>query len=201
MRILCVLAIFLGAAAPGAFAQEDPDKPPAKQTFTGHRGVVMSLVFTPDGKSIVAAGGDENTVRVWDVATGKSEAWPAHPDLVRKVVLTPDSKTAAVSCRDGNVYLREFPSGKELHKLKRGGDVSGLAFSPDGTLLATLSSDQGNTSPTVVRLWDVSTGKKVLSWKAHNVWAHGVAFSPDGKTLATGGDDKLIHLWELPARK
>jgi WD40 repeat protein len=75
----------------------------------------------------------------------------------------------------------------------------GLALSADGKLLATLSSDQGNTSSTIVRLWDVDTGKKLLAWKAHNVWAHGAAFSPDGPTRATGGDDKLIHLWELPA--
>ena len=65
------------------------------------------------------------------------------------------------------------------------------AFSPDGTKLATASSDH------TARLWDVATGQvqEVLSGHEDNVWT--LAFSPDGTTLATGSSDGTARLWDV----
>src|ERR1019366_8661077 len=67
--------------------------------------------------------------------------------------------------------------------------VWALAFSPDGTRLATACSDRA------VRIWDTSDGKCVRTLRGHadEVWS--VAFSPDGKTLASGGKDGSVMLW------
>jgi WD40 repeat protein len=71
------------------------------------------------------------------------------------------------------------------------GNVLSVAFSPDGKTLVK-SDEQGWIS-----LWQVETGKQLLSFRAHSYWVFSVAFSPDGKTLASGGLDRTVKLWDL----
>jgi WD40 repeat protein len=68
-------------------------------------------------------------------------------------------------------------------------EVYGVAFSPDGTLLATASKD------TTVRLWRVADGAPLHILTGHTDWVWGVAFSPDGSLLATTGGDGTIRFW------
>src|SRR5919202_1832355 len=70
------------------------------------------------------------------------------------------------------------------------GTVFAVAFSPDGKLLATGGSDG------VVRCWEVTSGRELLTCKGHSNVVASVAFSPDGKTLASGSDDRTIKLWD-----
>jgi WD40 repeat protein len=68
--------------------------------------------------------------------------------------------------------------------------VWGVAFSPDGTLLATTSSDR------TARLWNASTGAAVRTLAGHGQAVYRVAFSPDGSLIATASGDKTARLWE-----
>jgi DNA-binding beta-propeller fold protein YncE len=70
------------------------------------------------------------------------------------------------------------------------GDVTGLAFSPDSLLLATVGSDK------TARLWDPATGKHVRTLKGHSHVVQGVAFSPHGRLLATASHDTTVRLWD-----
>ena len=68
--------------------------------------------------------------------------------------------------------------------------VCGVAFSPDGRLLATASHDK------TARLWDPFTGDCLRTLTGHDSSVWGVAFSADGRLLATAGDDKTARLWD-----
>jgi WD40 repeat protein/serine/threonine protein kinase len=76
-----------------------------------------------------------------------------------------------------------------------GGVIYCVAFSPDGTQLASASSDH------TIRLWDVLTGRELAVLQGHTGQVNNVAFSPDGKELASWGDDRKAHFWDVAARK
>jgi len=75
------------------------------------------------------------------------------------------------------------------------GQITGVAFSADGKLLATSGEDWA------VRLWDAATVKEVASLQGHTDAVLSVAFSPDGKTVASGSRDGTARLWDVAALK
>ncbi|MFV2196673.1 protein kinase domain-containing protein [Nocardiopsis sp. LOL_012] len=86
---------------------------------------------------------------------------------------------------------RGEPGGRSATVLtEHDGRVRSVAFSPDGTLLASGSDD------TTARLWSAKTGEHLAVLSGHRDWVRSVAFSPDGTLLATGGDDATVHLWD-----
>ena len=73
--------------------------------------------------------------------------------------------------------------------------VCSVAWSNDGKILASGSEDE------TIKLWEVNTGREILSMFGHSGYVNSVAFSPDGKILASGSDDKTIRLWEVKTGK
>jgi WD40 repeat protein len=164
----------------------------------GHDGAVVALVFAGDGRTLTSASGDDRTVRVWDVATGKELSRAVHDDFRGAVALSADGKTLVVQTEEAAVRLLDAASGKERFALTKGPRedeaymAAGTAISTDGRFLATVG---GWKAPLLV--WDVGTRKRLRPPGGHPQWMNVVALAPDGRTAVTGGSDGAVYFWDV----
>ena len=161
-----------------------------------HFGSVNSVSFSPDGKLLVT-GSNDNSLRLWDVASGKAlKTFEGHQGRVNSVAFSPDGKQLASGSGDNSLRLWDVASGKVLKTFEGHQDwVMSVAFSPDGKLVASGSDDSS------LRLWDVASGKALKTFEGHQGSVMSVAFSPDGKRLASGSGDNSLRLWDVASRK
>lgn len=175
---------------PSAFT-ELPAVPPTPILPLGHAGPVKAVDFSPDGRLLASGAGDE-TLCLWDLATGKPlSILVGHDDWVLDLAFSPDGRLLVSGSHDRTLRLWNPATGEHLRILEGHGDsVTSVAFSPDGRLLASGSQDK------TLRLWDPATGKPLLrTLEGHDGPVLSIDFSPDGRLLASGSRDKTLRLW------
>lgn len=91
----------------------------------------------------------------------------------------------------------EIPAGFRLRHTLSGhkGRISKIAWSPDGTKIASASNDY------TVRIWDATTGECLTILKGHSKEVRTVTWSPDGSQLASGSRDMHVLIWDVPTGK
>jgi WD40 repeat protein len=185
-------------------AKEGASPPPVKAVrplvIKGHTNTVYAVTFSPDGKWIGTGSGD-NTIRIWDAATGERKARIPHTNPVYCIAFSPDSKTLASGGSDGAVTLWDVASGEKKKTLPdvTSGAVVWIRFAPDGHAVATFGLREVRTTDPVI--WDVTSGKQLASLQGHTDKVNALAFSPDGKTVVTVSKDSTIRLWDAVSGK
>ncbi len=195
----------------GTVLLADTETGKLKHTFNGTSQSISTLAYSPDGTML--ATGSADTLRLWDTQTGTvllppmdTSGEPSH------ITFSRDGELVACignTYSDQHLHTYETASGKQLHSIKvfthtllgyssnqpnleieHSRWVNSIAFSPDGTTIASCAADNA------IRFWDVDNGTHLRKIETHEYRISDIAFSPDGQTI-TGISYGFIHQWNV----
>jgi serine/threonine protein kinase len=157
---------------------------------------VLSVAFSPDSRWLLA-GGDENCMRLYDVATGvEVHRFVGHAGYVQSVAFSPDGRRILSGAQDKTVRLWDAATATELRRFTGLGEaVSSVAFSTDGRLALSASGDK------TIRVWEVETGDEVGRLQGHTATVQQAVFSPDTRWVLSIAEDGTMRLWERETGK
>ncbi|KIL89218.1 vegetatible incompatibility protein het-e-1 [Fusarium avenaceum] len=168
----------------------DKDWDNCLQTLEGHNRAVMSVAVSPNNQ-LIASGGDDKMVKIWDITTGLCQhTLEDHDDPIHSITFLPDGRSLASA--SNTIKIWDTKTGLCLRTLE-GHDkaVRSVASSPDGQCLASGSLDQ------TIKIWSSKTGKCLKTLDSHSGVVLSVAFSPNNQRLVSGSSDNTIKIWDM----
>lgn len=166
--------MLVSVGAEGSLAVWDADTGALDCRLMGHIGPVYTCAVSPANSELVATGGEDHTVRLWDLR-----------DVEPNTQAAKQSREKAIGLNLAHFTLK----GHE-------GAVSMVRFSVDGKLLASASKDCD------IRIWVPNLENPVLCAKfnAHEAWIRDIAWSFDQTYLFSASSDGMVYAWEVPKK-
>jgi WD40 repeat protein len=192
----------------GAIHLFDLPEGKAAGKLTGHTDWILSVAFSPDGTRL-ASGGQDGQILLWELPGAKKllafsfRPAPAPNTPVPPIVpitatcFRPDGKALAAGDSAGQIHLLNPIDGKLIRTMQSGhaSAVSGLAFHPSGSVLASSGKDR------VIKLWNPDNGQALANLEGHTSWVQGVVFLEKGTRLASVSTDQTVRVWDLTPKK
>ena len=190
-------AAFADAFGNVVIAEISPDGVPQKITELGDPEATSStaLAFNADGSVLFSASNDH--IVQWDMETGQQIGSLTVGGPVIDIALNSDGTAVAVGSDNSEtemsiIQIWDIQTGKlETALGTQKGRITSITFSPDGTLIASGSTEE------MIYIWDVKSQKQIAEFKGQTGWGKSLAFSPDSALLASGGNDGVVRLWSI----
>ena len=160
----------------------------------GVNDIVDSVVFSPDGQTLISVNVNDDVINFWDVVSGEHiKTISSPPASTDKVIFSPNGKTLASTGRDGTVRFWDVASNTHLRSITGYANMfTDMEYSPDGSTLALVSSMKR------LRLWDTQTRELLRTYSPNPKRITCITYAPDSITLACGGGDSTedtVWLW------
>jgi hypothetical protein len=160
------------------------------RTLEGHTGEIRALAISADGRQALS-GSVDNTMRLWNLESGKDQVFRGHLKQVWGVAFVPGGRYVLSASWDGTVKMWDANTSKEVYSFSHPIDVNTVTVSKDGKWMLTGCDDKH------MRLWDLGKREDVKKYAPHSNFCYACAFSADGMLVASGSADKSAQVFEF----